>query len=1030
MDQRLKRLGDPRFLYLQLPWIVLSLVLAFAAVLGCVLQRPYLDAYAAGPRSVLTRFWHPIERNAHLRRLAANDPQIPQEFRADSLYSVTMSVNGQAVAVGANNILRSTDGGASWATAFARTPASLDSVTMSANGQTVVAVGGSTILRSIDGGVTWTLVATDAAVSLDSVTMSDDGQTVVTVQVRSILRSTDGATGWTPVATLTAGTLRSVTMSGNGQTIVAVGGGTILRSTNRGDDWTEITTDALLRSVTMSDDGQTVVAVGGGTILRSTDGGANWASVEGTTTESLDSVTMSANGQTVVAVGRVPTAILRSTDGGVSWEPVDGTIAGLLEAVTMSDDGQTVVTVGDFGATLRSTDGGANWAPIAYRKLPAPWIWLCFVFSFLTLRPAFKSAIPIEERGVNVADEFLSDRPIPDADADRLGYMERADTLSRFLRNENTEAPLTIAVTGDWGQGKSSLMNLVGADLKRHHTTVVSFNAWHHRRERHLFAALLQAVREQAIPPFWTHRGARFRWRLVRLRARAHPVLALLLPGLMVGALLATRSDLGALKWTSPLVILLPIFLGWKAIVADLESSAANAGRLMAAASNVFRVKQLGDQLAFRYRFMEAFKEVTEALRPHTPLILIDDLDRCKPEQVVETLEAIDFLAHAGPCYVVMGFARPQVVSCVGLGYKDIAQEMPFFSAGDDSVDEEQKQRQRRSRYAREYLRKLINIEVPVPKLTDRGALALGEPTTSSEPQLGHALRHVAKILAIWMVTIPVLGAGIYVGERLLDSASQQTLQSTDEESNATDDSAGGIPGGVPAGGGTGREETAASVDGLTRFSPGGASGAPWWSSFLPFGLLMLVGVGALIRHAWRPEEYHTRDSADFKKALQIWHPVVRARADSPRQVKRFINRVRYLSMTPSSAPIPKTRRRPVPTARLSEPLIVALAALHGLSPEAENAEVQLPSDLQSVFANPQNESREFIDWREKVLGAVAAEREPEDSAARLALRATLGECLDKAIQDHVTEEFEKAEELTAGKVKQFCKMTEAVGLH
>lgn len=114
MGHRLKRIDDPRFLYSRLPWIVLSFVPGLAAVLGCVWQRPFLDPYAADLHSVFTWFWHPIERNAHLRLLVENDLQIPLEFRARSLYSVTMAANGRnVVAVGTDTILRSTNGGAS-----------------------------------------------------------------------------------------------------------------------------------------------------------------------------------------------------------------------------------------------------------------------------------------------------------------------------------------------------------------------------------------------------------------------------------------------------------------------------------------------------------------------------------------------------------------------------------------------------------------------------------------------------------------------------------------------------------------------------------------------------------------------------------------------------------------------------------------------------------------------------------------------------------------------------------------------------
>ena len=60
--------------------------------------------------------------------------------------------------------------------------------------------------------------------------------------------------------------------------------------------------------------------------------------------------------------------------------------------------------------------------------------------------------------------------------------------------------PLTIAVTGEWGSGKSSLMNLLRVDLRRYGFRPVWFNAWHHQKEENLLASLLEMVRSQADP--------------------------------------------------------------------------------------------------------------------------------------------------------------------------------------------------------------------------------------------------------------------------------------------------------------------------------------------------------------------------------------------------------------------------------------------------------------------------------------------------------------------------------------------------
>ena len=86
-------------------------------------------------------------------------------------------------------------------------------------------------------------------------------------------------------------------------------------------------------------------------------------------------------------------------------------------------------------------------------------------------------------------------------------------------------------------------------------------------------------------------------------------------------------------------------------------------------------------------KFAVEFNDVTRALGKRSLLIFIDDLDRCRPENVLETLEAVNFLTTSGECFVVIGMAREYVERCVGRAFKDIAEEMI------DDVDKSQVRR-------------------------------------------------------------------------------------------------------------------------------------------------------------------------------------------------------------------------------------------------------------------------------------------------------------------------------------------------
>ena len=68
-----------------------------------------------------------------------------------------------------------------------------------------------------------------------------------------------------------------------------------------------------------------------------------------------------------------------------------------------------------------------------------------------------------------------TDRPIERKDEDDLGIGKYIDGLSSFIRNCDT--PMTIAIQGDWGSGKTSFMNLIRNEVKGD-VVHIWFNTW------------------------------------------------------------------------------------------------------------------------------------------------------------------------------------------------------------------------------------------------------------------------------------------------------------------------------------------------------------------------------------------------------------------------------------------------------------------------------------------------------------------------------------------------------------------------
>ena len=72
------------------------------------------------------------------------------------------------------------------------------------------------------------------------------------------------------------------------------------------------------------------------------------------------------------------------------------------------------------------------------------------------------------------------DRPIEHRQDDRLDRKAFAESVAQRIRNVPAEAGFTVAVTGEWGSGKTSVINMVAETLEcdSSGTTILRFNPW------------------------------------------------------------------------------------------------------------------------------------------------------------------------------------------------------------------------------------------------------------------------------------------------------------------------------------------------------------------------------------------------------------------------------------------------------------------------------------------------------------------------------------------------------------------------
>ncbi|HEX9953253.1 MAG TPA: T9SS type A sorting domain-containing protein [Rubricoccaceae bacterium] len=276
--------------------------------------------------------------------------------------SVPNGTGVTAVATDGEALYRSTDGG-TW-TPVPLGPSGFTGVYATPAGEFWTT--GAAVLRSLDGGQTWADAGADLpAGGARSLAAQADG-TLFAATSGGVYRRSPAATAWQPTAfsepssfvgVVPGGTvLAGLASTGIGSQVYSVA-----RSTDGGQTWQTVPVGTYRRAeitgLAVLADGS--VIVGGyptsdtgrsASPFRSTDAGLTWAPITGLP-EGLVVSRVVATGQTAAVTGSAPESYV-STDGGATWETVDLTVNGLAAGPA----GPVLVATARRGI-LRSSDG-------------------------------------------------------------------------------------------------------------------------------------------------------------------------------------------------------------------------------------------------------------------------------------------------------------------------------------------------------------------------------------------------------------------------------------------------------------------------------------------------------------------------------------------------------------------------------------------------------------------------------------------------------------------------------------------------
>ncbi|MES2359502.1 MAG: P-loop NTPase fold protein [Gemmatimonadota bacterium] len=297
-----------------------------------------------------------------------------------------------------------------------------------------------------------------------------------------------------------------------------------------------------------------------------------------------------------------------------------------------------------------------------------------------------------------------------EAVVDLLNVKHLVGAVLRVVKDDRLD-PVTVGVYGDWGSGKSSVIQLLLQEIATEPDLLaVYFNGWRFEGYEDTKAALASTILEQiqgeaekpsgklkqvkdavlsAVTSAWS--------RVDKLRLGKQALAVTANAGIAVGTL--------ALGAPGPVTA--------AALTAVLLHSLSQSGKNIDGDALAKLIKEREDAEAHEQRnmhelvrdFRKEFGGLIGQLGVKRLVVIVDDLDRCLPQTVLETLEAIRLFLAVPKTAFVIAADEALIREAVAYRYPEAA---PTASADERP----------RAAVGTRYLEKLIQVPVRVPPLS------------------------------------------------------------------------------------------------------------------------------------------------------------------------------------------------------------------------------------------------------------------------------------------------------------------------
>ncbi|HAT1757208.1 TPA: NTPase KAP [Legionella pneumophila] len=282
---------------------------------------------------------------------------------------------------------------------------------------------------------------------------------------------------------------------------------------------------------------------------------------------------------------------------------------------------------------------------------------------------------------------FLSDQ---ETKVDLLNNEAIARTIVRLISG-TSERPMTIGVHGDWGAGKSSVLEMIDeAFSKNEQILCIKFNGWQFQGFEDAKIAVVEGIVTELIANRSLLTNAKEEVKNILRR------IDWLKAAKKVGGFAFTAfTGIPTVDQLHNIIDTVKSKLSDPATLATKE----NAEQAIELFSNLLKDGDSRSVPKEINEFRKAFSDLLEKAKIDRLIVLIDDLDRCLPETAIETLEAIRLFVFLPNTAFIVGADEAMIEYAVRHHFPDL----PESSSSQG--------------YARSYLEKLIQVPMRIPAL-------------------------------------------------------------------------------------------------------------------------------------------------------------------------------------------------------------------------------------------------------------------------------------------------------------------------